>query len=69
MSLRSGSRATAGARWVIDGNYSAVRDIVWDRAEAVVWLDFPLRTVLWRYAIRTRRRIRTGEELWRDRQP
>ncbi len=32
--------------------------------EAVVWLDFPLRTVLWRYATRTQRRIRTGEELW-----
>ncbi len=49
---------------MIDGNYSAVRDIVWGRGEAVVWLDFPLRTVLWRYANRTRRRIRSGEELW-----
>jgi adenylate kinase family enzyme len=56
--------ATAGDGWVIDGNYSAVRDIVWARAEAVVWLDFPLRTVLWRYAVRTQRRIRTAEELW-----
>src|SRR4249919_2633132 len=58
------TEATAGDAWVIDGNYSAVRDIVWGRGEAVVWLDFPLRTVLWRYANRTRRRIRTGEELW-----
>lgn len=56
--------ATAGDAWVVDGNYSAVRDIVWARAEAVVWLDFPLRTVLWRYATRTRRRIHTNEELW-----
>jgi adenylate kinase family enzyme len=56
--------ATAGEAWVVDGNYSAVRDIVWGRAQAVVWLDFPLRTVLWRYAARTQRRIRTGEELW-----
>ena len=58
------TEATAGDAWVIDGNYSAVRDIVWGRGEAVVWLDFPLRTVLWRYANRTRRRIRSGEELW-----
>jgi adenylate kinase family enzyme len=57
-------RAIAGPAWVVDGNYSAVRDLVWDRAEAVVWLDFPLRTVLWRYATRTRRRIGTQEELW-----
>jgi adenylate kinase family enzyme len=57
-------RAIAGPEWVVDGNYSAVRDLVWDRAEAVVWLDFPLPTILWRYATRTRRRIRTQEELW-----
>jgi len=56
--------ATAGDAWVVDGNYSAVRDIVWGRAEVIVWLDFPLRTILWRYATRTRRRIRTREELW-----
>ncbi|HEX6473826.1 MAG TPA: adenylate kinase [Candidatus Limnocylindria bacterium] len=58
------TRATDGDAWVVDGNYSAVRDIVWGRAQAVVWLDFPLRTVLWRYTTRTQRRIRTGEELW-----
>jgi adenylate kinase family enzyme len=57
-------RAVAADAWVVDGNYSAVRDLVWQRADAVVWLDFPLRTVLWRYAARTRRRIRTQEELW-----
>jgi adenylate kinase family enzyme len=56
--------AIAGGTWVVDGNYSAVRDLVWQRAEAVVWLDFPLRTVLRRYVTRTRRRIRTQEELW-----
>jgi adenylate kinase family enzyme len=56
--------AIAGDGWVVDGNYSVVRDLVWARAEAVIWLDFPLRTVLWRYAGRTRRRIATGEELW-----
>lgn len=56
--------STAADAWIVDGNYSAVRDIVWARAQAVVWLDFPLRTILWRYAARTRRRIRTNEELW-----
>jgi hypothetical protein len=28
----------ATERWVIDGNYSKVRDLVWGRAEDVVWL-------------------------------
>jgi adenylate kinase family enzyme len=56
--------AIVGDGWVVDGNYSDVRDLVWERAEAVVWLDYPLRTVLARYALRTRRRLRGGEELW-----
>jgi adenylate kinase family enzyme len=57
-------RAIAGDGWVVDGNYAVVRDLVWPRAQVVVWLDFPLRTVLWRYATRTRRRVMSGEELW-----
>ena len=45
--------ATRDARWVVDGNYSAARDLVWGRADTVVWLDFPFRTVLWRLSRRT----------------
>jgi adenylate kinase family enzyme len=58
------AQAIAGEAWVVDGNYSVVRDLVWARTEAVVWLDYPLRTVLRRYATRTIRRIRSQEELW-----
>lgn len=56
--------AIAGDGWVVDGNYAMVRDLVWARAEAVVWLDLPLRTVLWRYLRRTVRRVSRREELW-----
>ncbi len=30
--------------WIVDGNYSVVRDIVWSRATALIWLglSFPL---------------------------
>jgi adenylate kinase family enzyme len=54
----------AGDEWVVDGNYALVRDLVWARAEAVVWLDLPLRTVLWRYLRRTTRRLAGREVLW-----
>ena len=50
--------------WVIDGNYSVVRPIVWARADTVVWLDLPKRTVIRQVAWRTLRRAVTQQELW-----
>lgn len=56
--------ATSGESWVADGNYSVVRDILWGRADTVVWLDYPFRVAFWRTLRRTVRRILTREELW-----
>lgn len=42
------SAAISGERWVTDGNKSAVRDLVWPRADTVIWLDYPLFVSLWR---------------------
>jgi len=56
--------ATTGEAWVIDGNYSSTRDLVWSRADTFVWLDPPFRVLLWRLFRRTNRRIRSREELW-----
>jgi adenylate kinase family enzyme len=58
------AEALMGDAWVTDGNYSAVRDIVWSRAEMVIWLDYTLPTILWRLTRRTFRRVVTREELW-----
>jgi adenylate kinase family enzyme len=44
--------AVASERWVCDGNYGKVRDLVLARATHLVWLDFPrlltIRRVIWR---------------------
>ena len=56
--------ATQAPAWVVAGNYSVVREIVWPRAEATVWLDYPLRTIFWRLLTRTVRRAWTREQLW-----
>jgi adenylate kinase family enzyme len=53
-----------GDTWVVDGNYSKVRDIVWNRAEMVVWLDYALPVILGRLVRRTVRRSVKQEELW-----
>ena len=54
----------AGGGWVMDGNYSAVRALVWARADTVVWLDLPRRTVMRQVVGRTLRRVVTRQELW-----
>lgn len=50
--------------WVLDGNYKAVRDIVWTRADTLIWLDYPLWLALWRVFWRTMGRIFKQKELW-----
>lgn len=57
-------RALAGDAWVVDGNYSKVRDIAWGRADTLVWLDYPLSLILWRLMRRTTARVVTRVELW-----
>ncbi|HKU97105.1 MAG TPA: hypothetical protein VJR58_17605 [Vineibacter sp.] len=56
--------ATTADGWIIAGNYGQVRDLVWGRADTVIWLDFPLPLVLWRLLRRTLWRIVRREDLW-----
>jgi len=56
--------ALRGEAWVIDGNYSKVRDIIWSRADTVVWLDYALPIILWQLLKRTLKRVFIREELW-----
>ncbi len=57
-------RATAGPTWIVDGNYSRVRPLVLERATAVVWLNYPLPTLLSRAVKRTFWRLATRERLF-----
>lgn len=56
--------AVAGERWVIDGNYSVSRDLLWGRADTVVWLDFSRAVVTWRVVARSVSRLLRRTELW-----
>jgi adenylate kinase family enzyme len=59
-------QATAGDRWVVDGNYGKMREHTthWSRATAVVWLNYSLTTNFLRGLRRTLRRSITREELF-----
>ena len=51
--------------WVVDGGYtSKIGNLVFERADTVVWLDLPLHVWLPRLLLRTVRRIREREVLW-----
>jgi len=56
--------ATRRDRWVSAGNYHQVRDILWPRAQAAVWLDYSFPVVFWQLTRRTLHRISTREVLW-----
>src|SRR5688572_18615766 len=58
--------ATSGDAWVADGNYGGVgaREIVWGRADTVIWLAFSWYVILARLWRRTIARIRDRAELW-----
>jgi adenylate kinase family enzyme len=56
--------ATSGPAWTIDGNYSKVRNIVWGRAQQVIWLDYSFALIMYRVISRTFWRITTRQKLW-----
>lgn len=58
------AEATARDQWVVDGNYSIARDVVWRRAEAIVWLDLPFHVVMAQVFKRTLGRCITRRPLW-----
>lgn len=57
---------TAAEGWVVDGNYRpvVVDGPVWQRADTIVWLDLPRRTVMVQVTRRTLLRIIRREQLW-----
>src|SRR5438128_780842 len=48
--------------WVVDGNYTHLHDLVWARADTVVWLDYSFPVVFGRVLARSLRRGWRQEE-------
>lgn len=56
--------AVAADSWVVDGNYSVVQDLVWARADTVVWVDSPRWTVMGQLLWRSLNRAALRTTLW-----
>lgn len=57
------AEAIAAERWIIDGSYRLVRDLVWSRATTLIWLDYSLPVCFSRLLRRTLRRAWTKESV------
>jgi adenylate kinase family enzyme len=53
-----------GPKWVVDGNYMAVADVVRTRADTVVWIDLSRWRVMRQLGLRTLLRGARRTELW-----
>lgn len=50
--------------WVVDGNYRKVRDIIWCKADTLIWLNYSFAVVFYRALKRTFLRILHRKELY-----
>ncbi len=56
--------AVSGHQWVLDGNYSKVRSVVWPRATHIIWLNYSFPVVFGRALRRTLHRVIGREGLF-----
>jgi adenylate kinase family enzyme len=58
------ARLVEQPRWVTEWQYTAVRELLLDQADCLVWLDLPRHVVMRRIVRRTLRRRMRREVLW-----
>ena len=51
-------------RWAAAGNYRVVRDLLWEKADLIIWLDYSMGFTFHRLWQRAWRRWWSQEELW-----
>jgi adenylate kinase family enzyme len=55
---------TAEKSWIMDGNYGVVRDVIWSRADTIVWLDYSFSLTMKRLFIRSILRLICRTRIW-----
>lgn len=62
--LENVAREVQRPSWIIDGNYSSVHDIIWSRADTIIWLDYSIWVCYGRMLRRVFQRVFLRQELW-----
>lgn len=62
--VRDVETVISGESWVVEWQYSAVRAMILERADTLIWLDLPTSLTLYQLARRTIRRRLRKVELW-----
>ncbi len=62
--VRRVTEAIKAPAWVLDGNYGPVRDVVWQRATHLIWLDYARPVIMARVIRRSLLRAVLRTELW-----
>ncbi len=53
-------------KWIVDGNYSAIQEILWSRSTTIIWLNYSFTTVLYRAISRSFKRALTKEVIFAE---
>jgi len=59
--IQTVQQAIASPRWIVTGNYSIIRDLVWSRGDTLIWLDYSFPRTCWQLFKRTSRNL-----VWRE---
>jgi DNA modification methylase len=58
------SRVLERRDWVLDGNFEHQWRKLWPQADCIVWLDYPLATVLWQVTLRNAGWLLNRQIIW-----
>ena len=56
--------SVSGTRWVVDGNYGMLRDVIWPRATHAIWLNYSFPLVIAQVTRRTLANIAARREVF-----
>lgn len=58
------SEVTARDAWILDGNFDEYHELVWSRADCIIWLDYSIPIILTQVVLRNFKWLVMREPTW-----